>query len=326
MRWRFVRRHWRRLAAMCLVALLILAALLAFIEGSFQRGFVVGVILTGASASIFGLVVQHTGTGSRAMGATAEQWTASELRPLRRYGWHVVNHVALRQWDIDHVLVGPGGVVAVETKWSARAWQLDPPDERVIAAVRRVSENAKHLRLWQPLRSRGVTAVGSAVYLWGEVDPATSRPGGVVHRVDGVAVVVGSAAEQWRSEILHEGDAAYDADTVRQLWEALDDQVRVRDDVEKSDHPAPPAIERLWMTAVAMLTSAALAFVLCIQSLATFDTWWSRTISALTLIAVGLIALRSGALRLPAYSWLAGIAIAGALVLAVVVDATVSSI
>jgi hypothetical protein len=35
------------------------------------------------------------------MGATAEQWTASELRPLRRSGWRLINHYLLRS-EIDH--------------------------------------------------------------------------------------------------------------------------------------------------------------------------------------------------------------------------------
>ena len=86
---------------MALVGLAITAVLLAFIEGDFGRGFILGAMLVGWSAALFVLVMQMTGTAARSMGASAEQWTASELRPLRKSGWRVINHVALRPWDIE---------------------------------------------------------------------------------------------------------------------------------------------------------------------------------------------------------------------------------
>jgi len=88
-----------------------------FIPSRFVGGLVVGAI-GAATVSMLALwVTLVTGTAYRSMGATAEEWTASELRPLRRRRWRVANHVALGRPDIDHVLVGPGGVIAVETKW-----------------------------------------------------------------------------------------------------------------------------------------------------------------------------------------------------------------
>jgi hypothetical protein len=50
------------------------------------------------------------------MGAEAERWT-SELLGGRRTRWHVVNDLVFDQRNIDHVVVGPRGVAAVETKW-----------------------------------------------------------------------------------------------------------------------------------------------------------------------------------------------------------------
>lgn len=58
--------------------------------------------------------------------------------------WRTVS--GLRRWDIDHVLVGPGGVVAVETKWQGRGWALDPPEDRVLGAAQQAESNAREGR------------------------------------------------------------------------------------------------------------------------------------------------------------------------------------
>src|SRR5687768_2762874 len=84
---RVVRLNWRLLLAV--FALIAGPTLLAlpFIPGDFQRGLFVGVGFTAATSVVAYFVTQVTGTGSTMMGATAEQWTASELRPLRKHGW-----------------------------------------------------------------------------------------------------------------------------------------------------------------------------------------------------------------------------------------------
>lgn len=113
-------------------------------------GFLLGVLLTGVAAAVWFWTVQATGTAPTMAGDTAEQWTAMELRRLRRRGWRLVNRVVLKRQDVDHVLIGPGGVFAVETKWTATPWQLDPPEDRVRRAAAQASENARDLQLWQP--------------------------------------------------------------------------------------------------------------------------------------------------------------------------------
>lgn len=64
-------------------------------------------------------LVLLSGTAPLMMGELAEQWTAQELRPLTKHGWRLVNHFGLGYGGQDHVLVGPGGVVLLETKSSA---------------------------------------------------------------------------------------------------------------------------------------------------------------------------------------------------------------
>jgi hypothetical protein len=60
------------------------------------------------------------------IGADAEQTVGAELERLTRHGWHVLHAVPIgsRGSDIDHVLIGPGGVVTVNAKHhpNAKVW------------------------------------------------------------------------------------------------------------------------------------------------------------------------------------------------------------
>lgn len=76
-----------------------------------------GVGATGLLSIIACLVLALSGTTAPGMGAIADMWTASELRGLRKHGWLVINGSCYPGRDVHHLLIGPGGVVVVETKW-----------------------------------------------------------------------------------------------------------------------------------------------------------------------------------------------------------------
>ena len=70
---------------------------------------------------------------------------------MRRNGWRAVTGLKLRdQSDIDHVAVGPPGVLVVETKWSACSWPFDGGGgfmaEQLHQAVGQTERNAGHVR------------------------------------------------------------------------------------------------------------------------------------------------------------------------------------
>ncbi len=61
-------------------------------------------------------------------GLAGEQLVAAELEPLTGDGWRVLHSIPLpRNVDIDHLLVGPGGVFSVNTKYhrGSRIWVGD---------------------------------------------------------------------------------------------------------------------------------------------------------------------------------------------------------
>ena len=163
LQWAFIRRQLAAITGFVMVVMVATLVLLAFIHSAFQRGLIVGAAIVGTLSAIAMLVMQVTGTAPKSMGQRRNEWTASELRPLRRRGWQIVNHFSLRaNRDIDHVMVGPDGVVAVETKWSAQGWTLEPPEPRVARCCNQARDNAKVLALWHPLRSLGIVTVRPA--------------------------------------------------------------------------------------------------------------------------------------------------------------------
>jgi hypothetical protein len=64
----------------------------------------------------------------------------------------LVNHVALREDDIDQVLLGPGGAFAIETKWRS-SWDTTYGRQRTLDAAGQARDNARALRLWHPFKS-----------------------------------------------------------------------------------------------------------------------------------------------------------------------------
>jgi hypothetical protein len=61
-------------------------------------------------------------------GAAGERRTAQLLGPLERHGWVVLHDLAVphSRANIDHLVIGPGGVFVIDSKQYRRRLQLDP--------------------------------------------------------------------------------------------------------------------------------------------------------------------------------------------------------
>ena len=57
--------------------------------------------------------------------AIAEELTSNEVGRLRGQGWHVVDALEFEKVDVDHVVIGPGGVVVLERKWTSKPLVAD---------------------------------------------------------------------------------------------------------------------------------------------------------------------------------------------------------
>lgn len=221
----YLRRHGGFLLVGVAIFAVPVAAVTWLLPGAFERGLVIGVALTVAIGVPTYWVVLATGTAPTMMGDLAEQWTASEVRGLRRDGWRLINHVALQLWDIDHVLIGPGGIVVVETKGSARNWSRDGTDPRVREAIERCRRNARNMHFWIK-KAVGAVDVQSVLILWGPSDETSDVP--AVKVLGGVTVLTAHAVELWREDLVRKGqhETVLTAEQIDAGWQFIDQHLQ----------------------------------------------------------------------------------------------------
>lgn len=236
----FLRAHWR---PYCLAMVVMLAPgvlVAAFMPNAFLRGLVLGVLLAAVPGALWVWTVQVTGTAPVMMGDQAEQWTAAELRKLRRHGWRVVNHFLLRNDDIDHILIGPGGAYAIETKWSASPWESDFGRARQRDAIRQVTANARLTSLWHPLRKFTINAE-PVVVLWGG-DVKNWTPPNSIQVKEGVLVVAGPALSTWLASL---GGEVLQPSQINDVWTAIETHLARRDSHDQLAHPLPASVTEI---------------------------------------------------------------------------------
>lgn len=120
------RTHWRKLlglAAVILLAGAVSVMLAGLIVGAWLAWFVAGAVY-GAGIAFWVAMFELIDPVGRHWwnGADGESFTARELRRRSRQGWCAVHNVMLESGDVDHIAIGPGGVVAIETKSSDADW------------------------------------------------------------------------------------------------------------------------------------------------------------------------------------------------------------
>jgi hypothetical protein len=112
--WRASKRRFFR----SLTAVAVLVYLLTFIPSRHHPFVYLGGVLTGALA--FGVALLRETPPpwieNWQIGAWGEQRTAAALMPLLRRGWVVVHDLGRLKSNVDHVLIGPAGVIVLDSK------------------------------------------------------------------------------------------------------------------------------------------------------------------------------------------------------------------
>jgi hypothetical protein len=189
------REAWRPLALLVLGAMLLAGCIgwLMLVLGvdRFLAGVLTGIAL-GSVLFFWQVFLNAHGFAHRGLGADAERWTAEELGKLNRRRWAVFHDVPLTYGNIDHVVVGPGRIYAVETKWTgSRGRYRDGARQQAARQARKLEEALKQLGV-----ERTVLPI---LVLWG---PKTLVELGESPKLeDGVRVVAGRASANWRARI-----------------------------------------------------------------------------------------------------------------------------
>lgn len=242
----FIRHGWPYL-----VALLILPGILlpgVWLMRPAYRGLLIGLIVPIGPWLAAGTVVIFSGASSLWMGRLGEIWTADELRRARRSGWTFANDVFLAS-QIDHVALGPAGVLVIETKWSADPWKLDDPtDWRRRAALSAVKDQATHVRSLMRNR-RSEAPVVPVVVQWG---PPGDTDAGAWLETEGAVLVAGSSFRSWLESL---PTKSFDPQLAKRGWDAVLSHIEPRDRyVEATEGPAPRTVGQLyWLIAKPIL-------------------------------------------------------------------------
>lgn len=190
-----VKANWLILFAFA-VFIGLLCVAVAHLPGSTEwHGFLLGVFVTVGAVGELTAVHLASGTHHRALGVFGETATAAAVcgRWHHLRGWrHIGGLYFQRHGDVDHAVVGPRGIYAIETKWTTGEWKIidshliGDHTEGVLAQAR---DSADRLRKVLNLgRERLGVEVRPVVFVWGPGAPII--PGGFVD-IDGVRVVEG---------------------------------------------------------------------------------------------------------------------------------------
>lgn len=302
----FLKRRWRRLTAGLLVWFAVVAVAASLMPGDVLRGMIIGAGAVCGPIAMWMLVVQVTGTASVMMGDVAEQWTAQELRPLTREGWRLINHFGLASDDIDHLLIGSGGVFLFETKWASVDWESASGRDRQRRATEQAVANARRVSLWSPFRVAGLRAQ-PVVVLWGADMPQLamgqqSEP----RELDGTVILPGPVARDW---VRRQSNSSISAAAIEAVWPSLLDQVARRDARERLTSPLPTSAVDLALRGICSLFGALSAALVIGQAWQWTGSLWLTILAAVILGAAGAAVSRWQPARWIAWAWTAGIAL-----------------
>ena len=218
---RWLRARWHLILMVASIAGAVAAAT-HFLVWAPVAPYVVGGTLASAAWWIYTMMLETGGLVSKRAGVAAEEWTASELRPLRRRGWTLVNHVMIEKSNVDHALLGLGGFVAIETKyrsdWSAASKDLGAMARQAKQAARDLQAR---LRVWKPV-------VRPVVVMWG---PELRQHFAAEFERDGVTFCPGHLLRDFVTALPDE----VGVDDVRRAYANLDEYVRRRDSGEVAE-------------------------------------------------------------------------------------------
>lgn len=288
----YVRKNWRWLLGGYAMVLAIALVPMPFFGGPFSHGLMLGLALAGGAGALANMIVIQTGTGPTMAGELAEQWTAQELRPLQDHGYRLANHVSIdRRGDADHILVGPGGLFVLETKWSASEWKEDRFFADPLAQVEKKARNT-----WLQVKGHGVANAVPVLVLWGQAAKEINAGPGV-RRKGETYVVAGPHLKRW---LLGRQRGALTGEQVAAVFEQV---CAIADRADKVEAPVPPSVGALYARALSALTlavSACMAPLLLVRF--GFVTY---AVSACVLAMVGWGLLVRGR-RLPGWAVLIG--------------------
>lgn len=166
---------------------------------------IIAVVGTLSACVLVGLAVVFSGGVSWLVGGEAERWTGDLLERLEP-DWRFTHNVEFTigeapysyTMDVDHVGVGPGGVLVIETKYSSE--QVDLDAEKLASKVRlaadQASRNANRIRRLLATMP-AAPDVSAVVIYWGFRPIMPKKPIRYLGSRGQTLVVMGPDIDRW---------------------------------------------------------------------------------------------------------------------------------
>ncbi len=206
-------------------------------------------------------------------------------------------------WDIDHICVGPGGMLVVETKWSTSPWPLEHgqsfmEDSRSRAETQ-CRRNARDLAGW--LAAAGINIpVASVVVLHGkrEEGDAGWRKSPSAKTV----VVHGAYLAQWLRTLPDTGVARI---TIDQTFALLAEQVAKRDAEDAETAAEIPTLWQFFLGWMIMPLLGATAAIYSFTFIVADHDWRIEIPRFVVALVLGLLATQWRPIRRATLGWTA---------------------
>jgi hypothetical protein len=173
---------------------------------AFFLGFLIATFL----CVVLYIAIVFTGAANYLTGALAERWTKREFAALGST-WRIYSNVPFSvgfgdrsyEVDIDHIVIGPYGVLVIETKFSSSPLDLgvDQFEGRIGDAMVQVEDNSGRVRALLRQVAPDVP-IRPVVVFWGRLVKSSEAS---IRRVEGraedVRIVHGGDAKKWRPRL-----------------------------------------------------------------------------------------------------------------------------
>lgn len=313
--WAFVRPNAVRLVITSVVGISF-GALVFLLPGRFDavKSFAFGGWTVLVLMYAYHWCMIASGASQSMMGEQGEIRTDQELRSLRKRGWRVVNHLTLKHGDIDHIAIGPDGLMVIESKWTSSPMRLDGTDRWVDGWADQTKRNTDDVRRFIGWGARADAPIAPLLVVWG---PQITPPSDEFHRMpNGVNVIAGRHLRQALGDL---ADDVTDAGEIEKAYLKLAKHAETRDraDLERRG-PRPRRPSQLINEGMLLIVTGFASFYAAV-SVARLPPWaWA--VGAVAIAALGVAAVRKERLRRVAIAWLTGFGAAVALVVALVVS------
>lgn len=315
----FLKRAWIPLVAF-LILPTALMALIPFKMPGAERGILLGVM--GASGFWLDviLVILWSGIVPTVMGIEGETLTAEVLDDFAGKEWSLINGLRFKNsGDIDHILIGPAGLLIFESKWSGQRWpmELRPTGylgRQVRWAIKQVKMNRDDL-----CREFGGVIGDIPIYqvcvLWSGEDSSSDDKYFFRESVFGIR---GPELADWLRELPKN---VITESTIRRVGTPIETfaHERDREDVLK-DGPFRPTLDKLLMNSLFFPMIGFFVPAFALAGVAKFGSNSLIYVAVGILFALGLLIRFKLKMKVLAYAWLFGLVADCLYILAYVMD------